>query len=94
MTSPAAGVKTVDPLPLREDSEINIRKLSEASLPVSKIQECPTNTPGQSPPPPCASSYWHPSRRIQGCLRDPEFQHNGNYFGFSFSSFKMKVLHS
>ncbi|XP_016055027.1 PREDICTED: nuclear protein MDM1 isoform X2 [Miniopterus natalensis] len=75
LTSPAAGIKTVDPLPLREDSEINLRKCCEATLPVSKIPEYPTNTPGQSPPP-CASSFWHPSRRIQGSLRNPEFQHN------------------
>ncbi|XP_054436259.1 nuclear protein MDM1 isoform X2 [Pteronotus mesoamericanus] len=76
MTSPAAGVKTVDPLPLREDSEIDIPKFVEATPPVSKIRGYPTNTPGQSPSPPCASSYWHPSRRIQGSLKDPEFQHN------------------
>uniref|UniRef100_A0A673UZM0 Nuclear protein MDM1 n=1 Tax=Suricata suricatta TaxID=37032 RepID=A0A673UZM0_SURSU len=76
LTSPAAGIKTVDPLPLREDSEINIPKLAEAALPVSKIPEYPANTRGKSPSPPCAPSYWHPSRRIQGSLRDPEFQHN------------------
>ncbi|KAM7114108.1 nuclear protein MDM1 isoform 2-T2 [Molossus nigricans] len=76
LTSPAAGIKTVDPLPLREDCEINIPRFAEATLPVSKILEYPTNTPRQSPSPPCASSYWHPSRRIQGSLRDPEFQHN------------------
>uniref|UniRef100_A0A8C9DE74 Nuclear protein MDM1 n=1 Tax=Prolemur simus TaxID=1328070 RepID=A0A8C9DE74_PROSS len=75
LTSPAAGIKTIDPLPLREDSEANI-KLAEATLPVSKIPEYPTNTPGQSPSPPHVPSYWHPSRRIQGSLRDPEFQHN------------------
>uniref|UniRef100_A0A452RYU2 Nuclear protein MDM1 n=1 Tax=Ursus americanus TaxID=9643 RepID=A0A452RYU2_URSAM len=76
LTSPAAGIKTIDPLPLREDSETNIPKFAEVTLPVSKIPEYPTNTPGQSPSPPCAASYWHPSRRIQGSLRDPEFQHN------------------
>lgn len=75
LTSPPAGIKTVDPLPLREDFEINIPKFAEATLPVSKIPEYPTNTPGQSPLP-CAPSYWHPSRRIQGSLKDPEFQHN------------------
>ncbi|XP_007106315.2 nuclear protein MDM1 isoform X3 [Physeter macrocephalus] len=75
-TSPAAGLKTIDPLPLREDSEPSIPKFAETTLPVSKIPENPTNTPGQSPSPPCAPSYWHPSRRIQGSLRDPEFQHN------------------
>nr|XP_060515639.1 nuclear protein MDM1 [Panthera onca] len=76
LTSPAAGIKTVDPLPLREDSEISIPRRAEVALPVSKIPEYPANTPGQSPSPPCAPSYWHPSRRIQGSLRDPEFQHN------------------
>ncbi|XP_025259260.1 nuclear protein MDM1 isoform X3 [Theropithecus gelada] len=76
LTSPAAGIKTVDPLPLREDSEDNIPRFTEATLPVSKIPEYPTNPPGQSPSPPHIPSYWHPSRRIQGSLRDPEFQHN------------------
>ncbi|XP_076967466.1 nuclear protein MDM1 isoform X2 [Tamandua tetradactyla] len=75
LTSPAAGKKTVDPLPLREDSETNIPKLSETTLPVSKIPEYPANTAGQSPVSQ-APSYWHPSRRIQGSLKDPEFQHN------------------
>ncbi|XP_038170629.1 nuclear protein MDM1 isoform X2 [Arvicola amphibius] len=62
LTSPAAGIKTVDPLPLREDWE-------------AKVPEYQTNTPGQH------SSlgflpYWHPSSRIQGHLRDPQFQQN------------------
>lgn len=74
-TSPAAGLETVDPLPLREDSEINIPKVSEATLPVSKIPEYVTNRSEQSPPP-CPSSCWLPSHRITGSLRDPEFQHN------------------
>lgn len=93
LTSPAAGLKTVDPLPLREDSEPNISRSAEATLPVSKIPDYPTNTPKQSPSPPCAPSYWHPARRIQGSLRDPEFQHNGNYLSFNFLSIKMKLLH-
>uniref|UniRef100_A0A8C6E458 Nuclear protein MDM1 n=1 Tax=Moschus moschiferus TaxID=68415 RepID=A0A8C6E458_MOSMO len=76
LTSPAAGIKTVDPLPLREDSEPNIPKFIETTLPVSKMPEYPPNTPGKSASPPGAPSYWHPSRRIQGSLRDPEFQHN------------------
>ncbi|XP_017367753.1 nuclear protein MDM1 isoform X6 [Cebus imitator] len=76
LTSPAAGIKTVDPLPLREDSEDSIPKFTEATVPASKIPEHPTNTPGQSPSPLHVPSYWHPSRRIQGSLRDPEFQHN------------------
>ncbi|XP_003797873.1 nuclear protein MDM1 isoform X2 [Otolemur garnettii] len=76
LTSPAAGIKTIDPLPLREDSEANISKFAEAALPVSTVLEYPRNTPGRLPSPPHASSYWHPSRRIQGSLRNPEFQHN------------------
>ncbi|XP_032974418.1 nuclear protein MDM1 isoform X3 [Rhinolophus ferrumequinum] len=75
LTSPAAGIKTLDPLPLREDSDINISRFAEAN-PGSKSPEHPANTPGQSPSPPSAPSYWHPSRRIQGSLKDPEFQHN------------------
>uniref|UniRef100_A0A8C6QNF8 Nuclear protein MDM1 n=1 Tax=Nannospalax galili TaxID=1026970 RepID=A0A8C6QNF8_NANGA len=74
LTPPAAGMETVDPLPLREDCEARIPKFAEATLPVSEIAEYPTNTPGQ--PSPCALPCWHPTRRIQGCLRDPEFQHN------------------
>ncbi|XP_019496136.1 PREDICTED: nuclear protein MDM1 isoform X3 [Hipposideros armiger] len=74
-TSPAAGIKTLDPLPLREDSDINIPRFAKAN-PVSKNPEHPTNTPEESPSPPCAPAYWHSSRRIQGSLRDPEFQHN------------------
>ncbi|XP_007528476.1 nuclear protein MDM1 isoform X2 [Erinaceus europaeus] len=77
LTSPAAGIKTVDPLPLREESVANIPKFVEATLPVSNMPDSPAHTPGQSPPsPPCPPSYWHPTRRIQGSLRDPEFQHN------------------
>nr|XP_020008230.1 nuclear protein MDM1 isoform X2 [Castor canadensis] len=76
LTSPTAGIKTIDPLPLREDSEVNNPKFAEETLPVSKIPEQPTHTPAQSPSPPDAQSYWHPSRRIQGSLMHPEFQHN------------------
>ncbi|XP_005397528.1 PREDICTED: nuclear protein MDM1 isoform X3 [Chinchilla lanigera] len=76
LTSPAAGIKTVDPLPLREDSEGNIPRFIETTLPVSRIPEYPTNPQGEPPSPLCTPPFWHPSRRIQGSLRDPEFQHN------------------
>lgn len=76
LTSPAAGLKTVDPLPLREDFEASIPKFAEALLPVSKTPEYPTHTPRPLPSPTRVPSYWHPARRIQGSLRDPEFQHN------------------
>lgn len=73
LTSPAAGIKTVDPLPLREDWE-------------AKVPEYQTNTPGQHSTPGFLP-YWHPSSRIQGHLRDPQFQQNGEYFSFNFLSF-------
>ncbi|XP_036011549.1 nuclear protein MDM1 isoform X7 [Mus musculus] len=73
LTSPAAGMKTVDPLPLREDCEANVLRFAD-TLPVSKILDRQPSTPGQLPP--CAPPYCHPSSRIQGRLRDPEFQHN------------------
>ncbi|KAL1775167.1 nuclear protein MDM1 isoform X1 [Sigmodon hispidus] len=75
LTSPAAGIKTVDPLPLREDCEASVPRFAEAALPVSKVPEHQTNTPGQ-PSTSCVLPNWHPSSKIQGRLRDPEFQHN------------------
>lgn len=76
-------MKTVDPLPLREDSEIDIPKLVETASSVSKNSEYPANIPQKSPSP-SPPSYWNPACRIQGSLRDPEFQHNGNYYSFVF----------
>ncbi|XP_028614854.1 nuclear protein MDM1-like isoform X2 [Grammomys surdaster] len=74
LTSPTAGMKTVDPLPLREDCEANVLRFTEGTLPVSKISDHQPTTPGQ--PSPYALPYYHSSSRIQGRLRDPEFQHN------------------
>lgn len=74
LTSPAAGMKTVDPLPLREDCDANVLRFAEGTLPVSKNWDRQTNTPGQ--PSPYTLPSYHPSSRIQGRLRDPEFQHN------------------
>ncbi|XP_010642517.1 nuclear protein MDM1 isoform X1 [Fukomys damarensis] len=76
LTSPAAGIKTVDPLPLREDAEGSIPRVPETTLPVSQIPGYPADTRGHPPSPQYTPSFWHPSRRIQGSLRDPEFQHN------------------
>ncbi|XP_076776428.1 nuclear protein MDM1 isoform X2 [Arvicanthis niloticus] len=74
LTSPTAGMKTVDPLPLREDYDANVLRFTEGTLPVSKILDHQPTTPGQ--PSPCALPYCRSSSRIQGRLRDPEFQHN------------------
>ncbi|KAM3925351.1 nuclear protein MDM1 [Leptodactylus fuscus] len=72
---PVAGLKTMDPLPLREDpwpSPPVSRKTSPAALsyPVNKPVEKPFVLSPQQ---------WTPSCRIHGSLRDPEFQHNGNF---------------
>ncbi|XP_075407433.1 nuclear protein MDM1 isoform X1 [Tenrec ecaudatus] len=75
LTSPAAGLRTLDPLPLREESEAKVTKRAPETRPVSAAAESPANSPGQCPSPPCAPSCRHASRRLQGSLRDPEFQH-------------------
>ncbi|KAM4037983.1 nuclear protein MDM1 isoform 2-T2 [Anomaloglossus baeobatrachus] len=72
---PVAGLMTVDPLPLRDDpwpSPQISSKTSPAAIsyPVSKPVEKPFV---QSP------RQWSPTCRIHGSLRDPEFQHNGNF---------------
>ncbi|XP_070978537.1 nuclear protein MDM1 [Oncorhynchus clarkii lewisi] len=73
-SSPAAGVTTVDPLPLREDS------WSGETSP-----ENPPDPPPEAKPSRKRTTSGHPDaavpapvNRIQGTLRDPEFQHNGN----------------
>ncbi|XP_030634486.1 nuclear protein MDM1 [Chanos chanos] len=71
-SSPAAGVATVDPLPLREDSwhgeHINC---STGEQPVKLSNK--RNTGVQS-----LTTILPPANRIQGTMRNPEFQHNGN----------------
>ncbi|KAH0616662.1 hypothetical protein JD844_027951, partial [Phrynosoma platyrhinos] len=68
-----AGLKTVDPLSLRKDQwprqETCSVKVPSTSLP----SEHASVIPGVK----SAHSYWNPSCRIQGTLREPEFQHNG-----------------
>uniref|UniRef100_A0AAZ3RL63 Nuclear protein MDM1 n=1 Tax=Oncorhynchus tshawytscha TaxID=74940 RepID=A0AAZ3RL63_ONCTS len=66
-SSPAAGVTTVDPLPLREDS------WSGETSP-----ENPPDPPPEAKPSRKRTTSGQPNARIQGTLRDPEFQHNGN----------------
>ncbi|CAI9574532.1 unnamed protein product [Staurois parvus] len=72
---PVAGLKTVDPLPLREDPWPS-PCISNKPLP-AKIAY-PVSRPVEDPYLPLPSQ-WSPSCRIQGALRDPEFQHNGNF---------------
>nr|XP_025039675.1 nuclear protein MDM1 isoform X1 [Pelodiscus sinensis] len=86
--SPAAGLKTLDPLPLRKNSWPTINASDERAsqtsahstiAPVQKSVRCSTS--------PC----WNPSRRIQGTLKDPEFQHNGNISSPKKSHFQLPL---
>ncbi|XP_060759228.1 nuclear protein MDM1 isoform X2 [Neoarius graeffei] len=70
---PAAGIATVDPLPLREDTWAE-----------DSPEPSPDPKPTRKKPHKKSSSAWvidsttpH-TNRIQGTLRNPEFQHNGN----------------
>ncbi|XP_076861111.1 nuclear protein MDM1 isoform X2 [Brachyhypopomus gauderio] len=68
----AAGMATIDPLPLNED-------LCAADCPPDSPEPAPVRRPHKratSFSPSAASSPQ--SNRIQGTLRNPEFQHNGN----------------
>ncbi|XP_075713037.1 nuclear protein MDM1 isoform X2 [Rhinoderma darwinii] len=76
-----AGLRTVDPLPLREDPwpcPLISSKTSPATL------SYPVNKPMEKPSVPPLSQRWNPTCRIHGSLRDPEFQHNGNFNSSSF----------
>ncbi|XP_032894166.1 nuclear protein MDM1 isoform X3 [Amblyraja radiata] len=80
--SPAAGVETCDPIPLREEymsgdysSPSHVKSVPSIqallkSLPASDQNSSVTTSPSRSFP-----------HRIQGTLRHPEFQHNGNTGG-------------
>ncbi|XP_010077822.1 PREDICTED: nuclear protein MDM1-like, partial [Pterocles gutturalis] len=76
LTSPPAGLGTLDPLPLRQDQQPP-NSVSDEQVPVASAHQEHFSTPpvlksAKSSSMPC----WSPSRRIQGTLKDPEFQHN------------------
>uniref|UniRef100_A0A670JVZ2 Nuclear protein MDM1 n=1 Tax=Podarcis muralis TaxID=64176 RepID=A0A670JVZ2_PODMU len=75
--SPAAGLKTVDPLPLRKDQWCSRESSGARSSPASAYSGQTTKVPGLKSAKDASLPYWSPSCRIQGMLRDPEFQHNG-----------------
>uniref|UniRef100_A0A8C3RJI2 Nuclear protein MDM1 n=1 Tax=Chelydra serpentina TaxID=8475 RepID=A0A8C3RJI2_CHESE len=77
LASPAAGLKTLDPLPLRKDSWPTFIRSSDRASPTSAHQ---TTTPMRKAVKSTSPPYWSPCCRIQGTLRDPEFQHNGCFF--------------
>ncbi|XP_053833243.1 nuclear protein MDM1 isoform X1 [Vidua macroura] len=70
--SAPAGLGTVDPLPLRQDQWPPNRVADEQVPLASTHQEQSKSSESRSMP------CWSPSHRIQGTLKDPEFQHNGN----------------
>ncbi|NXJ02693.1 MDM1 protein, partial [Psophia crepitans] len=78
LTSPPAGLGTLDPLPLRQD-QWPPNCVSDEQAPLASTHQERSSTPPvlksvKNCPMPC----WSPSRRIQGTLKDPEFQHNAN----------------
>ncbi|XP_041321582.1 nuclear protein MDM1 [Pyrgilauda ruficollis] len=70
--SAPAGLGTVDPLPLRQDQWPPNRAADEQVPLASAHQEQSKSAKS------CSVPCWSPSHRIQGTLKDPEFQHNGN----------------
>ncbi|XP_068017057.1 nuclear protein MDM1 isoform X2 [Melanerpes formicivorus] len=78
LTSPPAGLGTLDPLPLRQELWPP-NSVSNQQVPIASAHQRHSSTPpvlksAQN----CAMPFWKPSPRIQGTLKDPEFQHNGN----------------
>nr|XP_033809221.1 nuclear protein MDM1 isoform X2 [Geotrypetes seraphini] len=76
-SSPSAGLKTMDSLPLRDDPRPGTHASGSGTSHVLTHPE-QVATPVQHSPSVPTSPYRTPSCRIQGALRDPEFQHNGN----------------
>ncbi|XP_066039309.1 nuclear protein MDM1 isoform X2 [Chamaea fasciata] len=72
LNSGPAGLGTVDPLPLRQDQWTPNVVAGEQVPLASAHQEQSKSAKSSSVP------CWSHSHRIQGTLKDPEFQHNGN----------------
>ncbi|XP_074798190.1 nuclear protein MDM1 isoform X3 [Natator depressus] len=88
LASQAAGLKTLDPLPLRKDSWPTVNAADERASPTSAH---PTTAPVQKSVKSATLPSWNPSCRIQGTLRDPEFQHNGNIASPKMSHFQLPL---
>ncbi|XP_043349633.1 nuclear protein MDM1 isoform X4 [Dermochelys coriacea] len=85
LASQAAGLKTLDPLPLRKDSWPPVNAADERASPTSAH---PTTAPMQKSVKSATLPSWS---RIQGTLRDPEFQHNGNIASPKMSHFQLPL---
>uniref|UniRef100_A0A8C2G1G6 Nuclear protein MDM1 n=1 Tax=Cyprinus carpio TaxID=7962 RepID=A0A8C2G1G6_CYPCA len=67
-SSPAAGLTTLDPLPMQEDAWSEEEAADYSTKPSEKQQTSHRHKAALPPP----------ATRIQGTMRNPEFQHNGN----------------
>ncbi|XP_041112155.1 nuclear protein MDM1-like [Polyodon spathula] len=90
-SSIAAGLKTSDPLPLREDPREDSRLADSPPAALRTPSKSSNSTAPKNTAPASLSPHREAVSRIQGSLRDPEFQHNGNIGGprpglFRFSS--------
>ncbi|XP_030336139.1 nuclear protein MDM1 isoform X5 [Strigops habroptila] len=91
LTSPPAGLGTLDPLPLRQD-QWPANRVSDQQAPfASAHQECSSTPCVQKSAKSCSMPCWSPSRRIRGTLKDPEFQHNGNVGNPKMRSFQLPL---
>uniref|UniRef100_A0A8C0BMC5 Nuclear protein MDM1 n=1 Tax=Buteo japonicus TaxID=224669 RepID=A0A8C0BMC5_9AVES len=89
LTSPPAGLGTLDPLPLRQD-QWPPNSVSDEQVPLASAhQEHSSTPPVLKSAKSCSVPCWSPSRRIQGTLKDPEFQHNGNVGNPKMRSFQL-----
>ncbi|XP_062347994.1 nuclear protein MDM1 isoform X2 [Cinclus cinclus] len=70
--SAPAGLGTVDPLPLRRD-QLPPNRVADEQVPLTSAHQEQSKSAKR-----CSVPCWSPSHRIQGTLKDPEFQHNGN----------------
>ncbi|NWU65782.1 MDM1 protein, partial [Pterocles burchelli] len=91
LTSPPAGLGTLDPLPLRQDQQ-SPNSVSDEQVPLASAHQEYSSTPpvlksAKNSSMPC----WSPSWRIQGTLKDPEFQHNGGVGNPKMRSFQLPL---
>ncbi|XP_056372265.1 nuclear protein MDM1 isoform X2 [Oenanthe melanoleuca] len=70
--SAPAGLGSVDPLPLRQDL-LPSNRVADEQVPLASAHQEESKSAKR-----CSVPCWSPSHRIQGTLKDPEFQHNGN----------------
>ncbi|XP_040451467.1 nuclear protein MDM1 isoform X1 [Falco naumanni] len=91
LTSPPAGLGTMDPLPLRQH-QWSPNSVTDEQVPLAAAhQEHSPTSPVLKTAKSCSMPYWSPSRRIQGTLKDPEFQHNGNVGNPKMRSFQLPL---